>query len=85
MNFLVYLGVRTFELFPCFASFVFLGSVVLTSLFCFCFTSPVSLTGSYTEDEPNFQPLSCGIYVEKIKNLVNMHDLAYVIFLRAKL
>ena len=45
---------------------------MLNSLFCFCFTSPVSLTSSYTEDEPNFEPLSCGIYVAKIKNLVIM-------------
>ena len=29
----VYLGVRTCELFLCFAPFVFLGSIVLTSLF----------------------------------------------------
>ena len=72
MNFVVYFGVRTCELFPCFTPFVFLGSVVLASLFCFCFTSPVSLTGSYTEDEPNFEPLSCGIYVAKIKNLAIM-------------
>ena len=72
MNFVVNLGVRTCELFSSFVPSVFLGSVVLTSLFCFCFTSPVSLTGSYTEDEPNFEPLSCGIYVAKIKNLVIM-------------
>ena len=29
----VYLGVRTCELFLCFAPFVFLGSIVFTSLF----------------------------------------------------
>ena len=29
----VYLGVRTCELFPCFVPFVFLGFIVLTSLF----------------------------------------------------
>ena len=41
-------------------TFVLLGSIVLTALFvyCFlCFTSPVSFTGSYTEDEPlSFAP-----------------------------
>ena len=42
----VYLGVRTCELFLCFAPFVFLGPIVLTSLFSF-----VSFPGSYTEDE----------------------------------
>ena len=51
----VYLGVRTCGLFLCFVIFVLLGSIVLTApfLYCFlCFTSPVSFTGSYTEDEP---------------------------------
>ena len=48
----VCLGVGTWELFLCFVPFVFLGFIVLTSLFSKCFTSPVSLTGSYTEDEP---------------------------------
>ena len=33
MIFWVYLSVRTCELFLCFAPFVFLGSIVLTSLF----------------------------------------------------
>ena len=47
----VYLGVITCELFLCFAPLVFLGSVVFTSLFSL-FTSPLRLTGSYTEDEP---------------------------------
>lgn len=32
-NLEVYFGVRTCELFLCFTSFVFLGSIVLTSLF----------------------------------------------------
>ena len=51
MDMEVYLGVRTCELFLCFVPFVFLGFIVLS---CFvCFTSPVSLTGSYTEDEPD--------------------------------
>ena len=31
-----------------------LGSVMLTSLFCY-FTSLVSVARSYTEDEPNFR------------------------------
>ena len=52
--FRVYLGVRTCELFLCFAPFVFLGSILFTSLFSL-FTSPVSLTGSYTEVEPFFR------------------------------
>ena len=50
-----YLGVRTCELFLCFVPFVVFGSIVLTAPFlnCFlCFKSPVSFTGSYTEDEP---------------------------------
>ena len=49
----VYLGVRTCELFLCFVPFVFLGSFVLTSCFL-CFTSPLSLTSSYTVDEPKY-------------------------------
>ena len=52
--FRVYLGVRTCEHFLCVAPFVFLGSIVFTSLFSL-FTSPVSLTGSYTEVEPFFR------------------------------
>ena len=52
--FRVYLGVRTCEHFLCVAPFVFLGSIVFTSLFS-SFTSPVSLTGSYTEVEPFFR------------------------------
>ena len=47
----VFLGVRTCELFLFFAPFVFLRSIVLI-LCLLCFTSLVSLTGSYTEDEP---------------------------------
>ena len=47
----VFLHVRTCELVFCFAPFVFLGSIVLTSLSSL-FTSPVGFTGSYTEDTP---------------------------------
>ena len=51
----VYLSVKTCELFLCFVPCVLLGSIVLTAPFLYCFlclTSPVSFTGSYTEDEP---------------------------------
>ena len=44
----VYLGVRTCEIFLCSASFVFLGSIVLTSLFPF-FAVTWSFTGSYSK------------------------------------
>ena len=45
----VYLGVRTCEIFLCFASFVFLaGPIVLTSLFPF-FSVTWSFTGSYSK------------------------------------
>ena len=47
----VFLGVRTCELFLFFAPFVFLRSIVLI-LCLLCFTSLVSLTGSYPENEP---------------------------------
>ena len=49
----VYLGVRTCKLFLCFAPFVFLGFIVLTSLFPLRYI--VSFTGSYTKDELIFQ------------------------------
>ena len=48
------LGVKSCEVFLCFLAIIFLGSIVLTSqwLLCIhCFTSLVSLTGFYTEDE----------------------------------
>ena len=38
-GFPVYLGVRTCELFLCFALFVFLRSIVLTSLFLLCYVT----------------------------------------------
>ena len=49
----VYLSVGTCELFLCFAPFVsqFLWCWPLCSL---CFTSTVSFTGFYTQDEPHF-------------------------------
>ena len=50
----VYLGVKTCEVFLCFVSIIFLGSIVLTSqwLLCIhCFTSLISFTSFYTEDE----------------------------------
>ena len=48
----VYLGVRTCELFLCFVPFVFLGFILLTSLFSLFYVTVMSLTGSYTVDEP---------------------------------
>ena len=51
----VILRVKTCEVFLCFLAIIFLGSIVLTSywLLCInCFTSLVSFTGFYTEDEP---------------------------------
>ena len=48
----VYLGVKTCEVFLCFLSIIFLGSIVLTSqwLLCIhCFTSLISFTSFYTE------------------------------------
>ncbi len=56
--FWVYLGVETCDIFLCFGAIVFLLSIVFDALCCFVrslFTSPVSFTGSYTEDEPFFQ------------------------------
>ena len=47
----VYFGVRTCELFLCFAPFVFLRSIVLTSLFPLFYVT-CEFNGSYTEDEP---------------------------------
>ena len=51
----VYLGVKTCEFFFCFLGIIFLGCILLTSqwLLCtHCFTSLVSLTGFYNEEEP---------------------------------
>ena len=64
----VYLGIKTCELFLCFPALCFLGSIVLTSLFSVCFTSPGEFesTGSYTEDEKYFTGSSdsiCGEFV----------------------
>ena len=47
----VYFGVRTCELFLCFAPFVFLGFIVLT-LFCLFSITCNCFAGFYTEDEP---------------------------------
>ena len=55
--FLVYLAVKTCEVFLCFLAIIFLGSNVLTSQWLPCthfFTSAVSFTGFYTKDEPMF-------------------------------
>ena len=52
-----YLSVKTCEGFLCFIAIIFLASIVLTSqwpLFFHCFTSLVSFTGFYTEDERFF-------------------------------
>ena len=52
----VYLGVKTCEVFHSFLAIIFLGSIVLTSqwLLCIhCFTSLVSFTDFYPEDEPS--------------------------------
>ena len=48
----VYLGVKICEVFFCFLATIFLGTIVLTSLCLHCFTSLVSITGFYIEDEP---------------------------------
>ena len=51
-----YLGAKTREVFLCFLAFIFPCSIVLSSqwLLCIdCFTSLVSFTGFYAEDEPN--------------------------------
>ena len=58
--FRVSLGAKASEVFLCFLAIIFLGSIVLTSqrLLCIrCFTSHVSFTGFYTEDEPIFRCL----------------------------
>ena len=53
--FWVYLGVKTCEVFLSFVVIVRVRAIVLTSLFSLiCFTSLVSVTGFYTEDEPVF-------------------------------
>ena len=49
------LGVKTCEVFLCFLAIIFLGPIVLTSLWLLCihcFTSLVSFTGLCTDDEP---------------------------------
>ena len=51
---MIYLGVKTCEVFLCFLAIIFLGSTVLTSqwLLCIhCFTSLVSFTGFYTNED----------------------------------
>ena len=57
-KFLVFLGVKTCEVFLFFLVIIFLGTIVLTPqwLLCIhCSTSLVSFTGFYTEDEPKFR------------------------------
>ena len=51
----VYPSVKTCEIFLCFVAIVRVR-VMLTSLFFFCFTSLMSVTGFYTEDGPLFTP-----------------------------
>ena len=53
----VYLCVKTCEVFLCFVAIVKVRSIMLTSLFC-CFTSLVSVKGSYTEDKPEILLMS---------------------------
>ena len=51
----VYLGVKTCEVFPCSGATVYLLYIVsrfIVVLVILCFTSLVSFTGFYTEDEP---------------------------------
>ena len=57
-KFRVFLSVKTCEVFLFFLVIIFLGYFVLTPqwLLCIhCFTSLVSFTGFYTEDEPKFR------------------------------
>ena len=57
-NIRVYLGVKTCDIFSLFYELVLgFGYCLMVSwLFCFlCFTSSVSLTSFYTEDEPNIK------------------------------
>ena len=55
LQFRIYLGVRTCDIFSSFR-YLMLGfgyCLMISWLFCFlCSTSPLSLTGSYIEDEP---------------------------------
>ena len=57
-KFRVFLSVKTCEVFLFFLIIIFLGYIVLTPqwLLCIhCFTSLVSFTGFFTEDEPKFR------------------------------
>lgn len=63
--FRVYLGVRTRQIFLCFPLFVIVLSSILLTSFFLCFTSLVSITGSYTEDEPTFHYLK-RIFVRRL-------------------
>ena len=61
MNFGVYLGVKTCEIFLCLGVIVSLLYIVSRFFVVFLvlfFTSLVSFTGFYTEDEPNFVSFS---------------------------
>ena len=48
----VYLSVKTCEVFLCFVAIVRVRVCYVDFFVFFCFTSLVSVTGSYTEDEP---------------------------------
>ena len=50
-----YLGVKTFEVFLCFVAIVRVRVYSGWLLGFLCFSSPVSVTGSYTEDELNYK------------------------------
>ena len=59
-SFWVYLGVRSCDIFLCYCfPSLSLFCQLFVALFVLCFTSPVSFTGSYTEDEPSFFILDC--------------------------
>ena len=80
----VYLGVKTCDIFSLFCQLVLgFGYCLMVSwLFCFlCFTSSVSLTSFYTEDEPiNCMPFldpkvrDFAIHIYKEKNLIYQQD-----------
>ena len=57
-NHRVILGVKTWRGFALFHDVLFCYTLLFIMFCCLCFTSLVSFTGFYTEDEPNY-PLWC--------------------------
>ena len=69
VNFWVFLGVKPSEVFLCFVANVRVRVHYVDFFVFFIFTLPVSVTGSYTEDEPNFCYLFFALIPAKSKLL----------------